>query len=112
MSNQQDEFLLYVQSNFHRHNTSCYIPFHLSILFDCAHFGINQLLLSPLKCAICSGITVRFEADFASRCGWGLMLSLATLGPIYSVVYTVVAINPEGNLAKITASDPDIPKGV
>jgi hypothetical protein len=55
---------------------------------------------------------VRFEADFASRCGWGLMLSLATLGPIYSVVYTVVAINPEGNLAKITASDPDIPKGV
>lgn len=47
-----------------------------------------------------------------SRCGWGLMLSLATLGPIYSVVYTVVAINPEGTLAKITTSDPDIPKGV
>ena len=46
-----------------------------------------------------------------SRCGWGMMLSLATLGPIYSVVYTVVAINPEGTLAKITASDPDIPKG-
>ena len=40
------------------------------------------------------------------------MLSLATLGPIYSVVYTVVAINSEGTLAKITASDPDIPKGV
>lgn len=47
-----------------------------------------------------------------SRCGWGMMLSLATLGPIYSVVYTVVAINPEGTLAKMTASDPDIPKGV
>lgn len=47
-----------------------------------------------------------------SRCGWGMMLSLATLGPIYSVVYTAVAINPEGTLAKITASDPDIPKGV
>jgi hypothetical protein len=47
-----------------------------------------------------------------SRCGWGMMLSLATLGPIYSVVYTVVAINPDGMLAKITASDPDIPKGV
>ena len=30
-----------------------------------------------------------------SRCGWGMMLSLATLGPIYSVVYTVVAINPD-----------------
>jgi len=47
-----------------------------------------------------------------SRCGWGMMLSLAALGPIYSVVYTTVAINPEGTLAKITASDPDIPKGV
>lgn len=47
-----------------------------------------------------------------SRCGWGMMLSLVTLGPIYSVVYTVVAINPEGTLAKMTASDPDIPKGV
>ena len=47
-----------------------------------------------------------------SRCGWGMMLSLATLGPIYSVVYTAVAINPEGTLAKISASDPDIPKGV
>jgi hypothetical protein len=39
------------------------------------------------------------------------MLSLATLGPIYCVVYTAVAINPESTLAKITASDPDIPKG-
>lgn len=47
-----------------------------------------------------------------SRCGWGMMLSLATLGPIYSVVYTAVAINPDGTLAKMTASDPDIPKGV
>ena len=47
-----------------------------------------------------------------SRCGWGMMLSLATLGPIYSVVYTAVAVNPDGTLAKMTASDPDIPKGV
>ena len=47
-----------------------------------------------------------------SRCGWGMMLSLTTLGPIYSVVYTAVAINPEGTLAKMTAPDPDIPKGV
>lgn len=47
-----------------------------------------------------------------SRCGWGMMLSLAALGPIYSVVYTAVAINPESALAKMTASDPDIPKGV
>ena len=35
-----------------------------------------------------------------SRCGWGMMLSLATLGPLYSVVYTVVAINPNSTLAK------------
>ena len=47
-----------------------------------------------------------------SRCGWGMMLSLAVLGPIYSVVYTDVAIYPNGKLAKMTASDPDIPKGV
>lgn len=47
-----------------------------------------------------------------SRCGWGMMLSLATLSPIYSVLYTAVAINPDSTLAKMTASDPDIPKGV
>jgi hypothetical protein len=47
-----------------------------------------------------------------SRCGWGMILSLAVLGPIYSVVYTAVAINPDCTLAKMTASDPDIPKGV
>jgi hypothetical protein len=47
-----------------------------------------------------------------SRCGWGMMLSLATLGPIYSVVYTSVGINPEGKLAKVTSLDPDIPKNV
>ena len=47
-----------------------------------------------------------------SRCGWGMMLSLATLGPIYSVVYTVAAVNPDSTLTKMNASDPDIPKGV
>ena len=47
-----------------------------------------------------------------SRCGWGMILSLVTLGPIYSVVYTVVAINPDGTLAKMVAPDPDIPKDV
>lgn len=45
-----------------------------------------------------------------SRCGWGMMLSLAALGPIYSVIYTSVGINPEGSLAKVTAPDSDIPK--
>jgi hypothetical protein len=57
----------------------------------------------------------RFDATQTvkpSRCGWGMMLSLAALGPIYSVVYTDVAIYPNGKLAKMTASDPDIPTGV
>ena len=47
-----------------------------------------------------------------SQCGWGMMLSLAVLGPIYSVVYTDVAIHPDGFLDKVTAPDPDIPSGV
>lgn len=47
-----------------------------------------------------------------ARCGWGMFLSLATLGPVYSIVYTDVAVHPEGFLAKVTAPDPDIPKGV
>lgn len=34
-----------------------------------------------------------------SRCGWGMMLSMATLSPIYSVVYTMVAVNPDGTFA-------------
>jgi hypothetical protein len=47
-----------------------------------------------------------------SRCGWGMLLYLATLGPIYSVVYTSVGVNPDGFFAKVTAPDPDIPKDV
>ncbi len=47
-----------------------------------------------------------------SRCGWGMFLSLAVLGLIYSVVYTAVGIDPDGFLAHRTAPDPDIPKGV
>jgi hypothetical protein len=47
-----------------------------------------------------------------SRCGWGMFLSLGILGPIYSVVYTDVAIHPDGFLAKVTVPDPDIPMGV
>ena len=46
-----------------------------------------------------------------ARCGWGMMLSLAALGPVYSVVYTEVAIHPDGLLAGVTAPDPDIPQG-
>jgi hypothetical protein len=47
-----------------------------------------------------------------ARCGWGLMLSLAALGPVYSVVYTEVAIHPDGFLAGVSAPDPDIPRNV
>lgn len=47
-----------------------------------------------------------------SQCGWGMMLSLAAIGPIYSVLYTSVGINPNGFLAKVTAPDSDIPKDV
>jgi len=47
-----------------------------------------------------------------SQCGWGMMLSLTVLGPIYSAVYTDVAIHPGGFLDKVTAPDPDIPTGV
>jgi hypothetical protein len=47
-----------------------------------------------------------------ARCGWGMFLSLATLGPLYSIVYTDVALHPDGFWAKVTAPDPDIPKGV
>jgi hypothetical protein len=41
-----------------------------------------------------------------------MMLSLVTFGPIYSIVYTAVAIDPDSTLTKMTAPDPDIPKGV
>jgi hypothetical protein len=47
-----------------------------------------------------------------SQCGWGMMLTLAAIGPTYSVVYTSVGVNPNGFLAKVTAPDSDIPKGV
>ena len=47
-----------------------------------------------------------------TRCGWGMMLSLTALGPIYSIVYTEVGIHPDGFLARRTANDPDIPKDV
>lgn len=47
-----------------------------------------------------------------TQCGWGMFLSLATLGPIYSFVYTEVGVHPEGWLARGVAPDADIPEGV
>lgn len=46
------------------------------------------------------------------RCGWGMMLSLAVLGPVYSVVYTEIGIHPDGILARSAVPDPDIPGDV
>ncbi len=46
-----------------------------------------------------------------SRCGWGMFVSLGILGPIYSAVYTDVAVNPGGFLDRVTAPDKDIPTG-
>lgn len=47
-----------------------------------------------------------------SRCGWGMFISLGILGPIYSAVYTDVAVHPGDFLDRVTASDPDIPTGL
>jgi len=41
-----------------------------------------------------------------------MMLSLATLDLIYSFVYTEVGIHPDGDLARGTDPDLDIPKDV
>jgi hypothetical protein len=41
-----------------------------------------------------------------------MFLALGVFGPIYSVVYTEVGIDPDGFLAHRTAPDPDIPRGV
>lgn len=46
-----------------------------------------------------------------SRCGWGMFISLGILGPIYSAVYTDVAVHPGGYLDRVTAPDQDIPTG-
>jgi len=99
------------------------VIWNLSVILVCAGlvfigFKANQPMLvvgAPKGMTYVEFMEDRIDAAKTvepSRCGWGMMLSLATLGPIYSVVYTTVAINPDGTLAKVTASDPDIPKGV
>lgn len=47
-----------------------------------------------------------------SQCGWGMFVSLGVLGPIYSAVYTDIAIHPGGFLDRVSAPDPDIPTGL
>lgn len=44
-----------------------------------------------------------------SRCGWGILLTLAVLGPIYSIAYTEIGIHPQGALAQRADPDADIP---
>jgi hypothetical protein len=92
----------------------------LAIVIPCLYMGYrgNQPMSVP---QVPKGMTyfefIQDRVDAAklvkpARCGYGMFLSLATLGPLYSVVYTEVAIHPNGFLAKVTAPDPDIPKGV
>ena len=91
-----------------------------AILLACAYIGYkgNQPLSvseAPRGMTYFEFMQDRVEAAKElepARCGVGMFLSLAVLGPIYSVVYTDVAINPDGFLAKVTAPDPDIPRGV
>lgn len=47
-----------------------------------------------------------------ARCGWGMLLSLAFFGPLYSIVYTEAGIHPDGLIGRGTAADPDVPKNV
>jgi hypothetical protein len=81
-------------------------------------YTANQLMDvagAPSRLTYVEFIKDRFDAAQTvkpSRCGWGMMLSLAALGPIYSLVYTEVAIHPGGFLDQVTAPDPDIPTGV
>ena len=91
----------------------------LTIVLTCLYIGYkgNQPMSvpqAPKGMSYFEFIQDRVEAAKVvqpARCGWGMFLSLATLGPIYSVVYTDVALHPDGFWAKVTAPDPDIPKG-
>ena len=47
-----------------------------------------------------------------SRCGWGMFLTLAALGPTYSALYTEIGIHPGGFWDRVSAPDSNIPKGV
>lgn len=92
----------------------------LTIVIPCLYIGYkgNQpmsVAQAPKGMTYFEFIQDRVEAAKVvkpARCGWGMFLSLVTLGPVYSIVYTDVAVHPEGFLAKVTAPDPDIPKGV
>lgn len=60
-------------------------------------------------------MTDRFDAAKTvrpARCGTGMIGSLFALGPFYATLYTHVAMNPDGFLAKVTAPDPDMPRFV
>jgi len=47
-----------------------------------------------------------------SQCGWGMFLTLAALGPTYSVLYTEISIHPGGFWDRVSAPDSNIPIGV
>lgn len=47
-----------------------------------------------------------------SQCGWGMFLTLAVLGPMYSALYTEIGLHPGGFWDRVSAPDSNIPKGV
>lgn len=47
-----------------------------------------------------------------TQCGWGMFLTLAVLGPTYSVLYTEIGVHPGSFWDRVSAPDSSIPKGV
>jgi hypothetical protein len=45
-----------------------------------------------------------------SQCGWGMFLTLATLGPTYSALYTEIGLHPGGFWDRVSDPDSNIPK--
>lgn len=90
----------------------------LTLLLACLYIGYkgNQPMSvpdAPRDMTYFEFIEDRVEAAKElkpARCGVGMFASLAILEPIYSVLYTYVAVDPDSFLAKVTAPDPDIAK--
>jgi hypothetical protein len=90
--------------------------FVASLIF-CSYRGNQPMSVSEAPEGMTYFEFMRDRLDAASevkpqRCGWGMLLVLGTLGPVYSVVYTSAGIHPDGLLGRMAAPDPDIPTGV
>lgn len=91
----------------------------LSILLTCLYIGNkgNQPMSvrqAPQGMTYFEFMQDRVDAAKALKpsCRFGMFASLAILGPFYSVLYTYVGVRPDSFVARVTAPDPDIPKGV